>query len=302
MSHIIKGVDVSALPDQFNGCVAGRTLILDGDGPCYRAAATVKRLDTALRHFQQDMLTQLFLTKAQDIRIHLTACTSHKAGRFNIIAAKPYQGNRSGKAKPALLEPLRQAVAQPENWLPEYTVVMHHILEADDGMMQDAYRLKEQGVIWSDDKDLRMTPYPYWEKERGVLLPSEPFGWLQPKFTPSGTGKLIGQGPLFFWAQMLMGDQADHIQGVKLYEGKKCGPATAYEALRHAKGIHEAADIVLDAYRVIDQNPLPEGWLLWLLRWPGDNFWDYVTSLNISDSNARYLDQCRSREWFKTGD
>ena len=48
---IVQGVDISALPDQFQSAVPGRTLIIDGDGPCYVAAATVKRLDTALRNF-----------------------------------------------------------------------------------------------------------------------------------------------------------------------------------------------------------------------------------------------------------
>lgn len=297
---IIKGVDVSALPDQFQGRIAGRTLILDGDGPCYVASATVKRLDTALRHFQQAVLTQMFLTKAEFCRVHLTASSSHKAGRFNIIAAKPYQGNRTGKSKPALLEPLRQAVARRENWLPEYDVEMHHILEADDGMIQDAYRLKEDGIIWSDDKDLRMTPYPYFDKKTGTVRDGEPFGWLQPSCTDSGTVKLLGQGPLFFWAQMLMGDTADNIQGVLRYNGKLCGPSGAYAALKDVKDIHEAANIVLDGYRVIDQNPLPEGWLLWLLRWDGDNFWEYLSEINVSAQNRVFLEDCRGRCWFKT--
>lgn len=300
---IIRGVDTTKLPDQFFGCVAGRTLILDGDGPCYVAAATVKRLDTAVRNFQQAMLTQLFLTKAQDIRIHLTASTSHKAGRFDVIAAKPYQGNRKGKNKPPLLEPLRQAVAQRENWLPEYTVVMHHMIEADDGMMHDAYVYKENGIIWSDDKDLRMTPYPYWCKEKGVILPGQAFGWLQPKFTPAGTLKLIGQGPLFFWAQMLMGDTADNVQGIKRLGGRLCGPDGAYKALapfEQGQDINAVANFVIDAYRQIDQNPLPEATLLWLLRWEGDSALAYIESLALTDENRRYIHECSTnRVWRK---
>ncbi len=295
-----RGRDLSHLPDQFQGCVQGRTLILDGDGPAYRAAATAKRLDTAIRRFQQDMLTQMFLTKSQDMRVHLTANTSHKAGRFLINAVKPYQGNRNGKNKPPLLEPLRQAIALRENWLAEYTVQMHHVLEADDGMMHDAYALKENGVIWSDDKDLRMTPYPYFDKDKGIVLAGEPEGWLTPKFTDAGNMKLIGQGPMFFWAQMLMGDQADNIQGIIRFKGKLCAPAGAYEALQGARTQHEAANIVLNGYREIDQNPLPEGWLLWLLRWPGDTFWGYVQSLEITDENRRFLDECSKRSWFRT--
>ncbi len=295
---IIRGVDTAKLPDQFHGFVQGRTLILDGDGPCYEVAATVKRLDTAVRHFHQKILTQMFLVKAENCLIHLTASGSHKAGRYNVKAIKPYQGQRKDKPKPALLEPLRQAVALRENWLPEYEVTLHHLLEADDGMIMDAYRLKEFGVIWSADKDLRMTPYPYWEASACTVMPGEPMGKLFLKATPSGTMKLLGQGPLFFWAQMLMGDTADHIAGLTKLHGKLCGPVAAYEYLQDVTSMHDAADRVLDAYRAIDQNPLPEGWLLWLLRWEGDNFWHYVTSLNISDNNRRYLDECSRRDWF----
>lgn len=301
---IVGGVDLSTLPDQFKGFVMGRTLILDGDGPCYVASATAKRLDTALRNFQQAILTQMFLTKSQRCNIHLTANTSHKAGRFNVIAAKPYQGNRNGKAKPPLLEPLRQAVAQREHWLENYHVTMHHVLEADDGMMHDAYELGEDGLIWSDDKDLRMTPYPYWCKEKGVVLPSQPFGWLQPKFTPSGTMKLIGQGPLFFWAQMLMGDTADNVQGIKRLDGKLCGPAATWTALQPFErlDIHAVANYVIGAYKEIDQNPLPEATLLWLLRWKDDSALKYIESLALTEENRRYIHECNQRIWYRTPD
>ena len=130
---LIQGIDVDSLPDQFEGYVQGRTLVLDGDGPCYVISSTVKRLDTAIRNYQQYILTQLFLTKSQDCRIHLTAKDSTKAGRYNVKAIKPYQGQRKGKDKPALLEPLREAIALPQNWLPEFEVLLHRELEADDG-------------------------------------------------------------------------------------------------------------------------------------------------------------------------
>lgn len=301
MGRVVRGVNVDALPPQFQGCVQGRTLIIDGDGPAYSISATVKRLDTALRRFQQEVLSLIFLTRAEDAIVHFTASKSHKAGRFQIKAVKPYQGQRSGKSKPPLLEPLRQAAALEENWLPEFRVVMNHILEADDAMMQDAYRLKENGIIWSDDKDLRMTPYLYWDRKTNTLQQSEPFGWLKMEYTPAGNPKLIGRGPLFFWAQMLMGDTADFIQGILRYNGRLCGPAAAYDILRNCADESEAANIVLSGYREIDQNPLPEGWLLWLLRWPGDNFWDYATSLNLTEENRSYLDECRSRDWFDAG-
>lgn len=294
----IKGVDLSALGDQFTGFVQGRTLIVDADGPAYVAAATVKTVGTAVRRFQQNILTQMFLTKSQDAILHLTSSTSAKAGRFNIVAAKPYQGQREGTAKPALLEVTRQAVAQSHNWLPEYTVVMNHIVEADDAMMMDAYRLKEHGLTWSADKDLRMTPYPYWDIAQGRIVYPDGFGTLHVEYTPAGKMKLLGYGKRFFWAQLLMGDTADNIAGITRLDGKLCGPDGAYKFLKDIHGENETANAVLAAYARNKQNILPEGWLLWLLRWEGDTFWNYLTELNLTLENQAYLAWCNTQHWF----
>lgn len=295
---IINGVDTSKLGDQFEGFVPGRTLILDGDGPAYVAAATSKTLPTAVKRMQQAILTHMFSTGAEHARVHLTAQTSAKAGRYNVIAAKPYQGQREGKAKPALLESTRQAIANPEHWLPQFEVIMHHVLEADDGMMQDAYIYKENGIIWSEDKDLRMTPYPYWERKVGKIVVPGTYGSVYMDATPSGTAKCLGYGRAFFWAQMLMGDTADNIQGVKTLDGKLCGPVGAYAALAGAKSEDEAANIVISAYRAIDQNPIPEGWLLWMLRHTGDTFWQYLEEVRLSEANRAFVNDCVSRPWF----
>ena len=294
---IVQGVDISALPDQFQSAVPGRTLIIDGDGPCYVAAATVKRLDTALRHFQQEILKRMFLAGASDCRIHLTARDSDKHGRFRVKAGKPYQGNRKGKGKPPLLEPLRELVADNSTWLDDYSVLMHRELEADDGMIQDAYRLGEHGVICSEDKDLRMTPFPYYEIDRGQVMPSQTVGWVSIKHTPSGTPKLTGQGPLFFWAQMLMGDTADNVQGVARYNGKLCGAVGAFDVLKDVRCTHDAANLVLDAYREINQNAVAEGWLLWLTRWHKDNVIQYMRELNLTPANRDFIEDCVLRDW-----
>lgn len=294
---IVQGVDISALPDQFQSAVPGRTLIIDGDGPCYVAAATVKRLDTALRNFQQEILKRMFLAGASDCRIHLTSRDSDKHGRFRVKAGKPYQGNRKGKSKPPLLEPLRELVADNSTWLDDYSVLLHRELEADDGMIQDAYRLGENGVICSEDKDLRMTPYPYYEIDRGQVQPSQPVGWVSIKHTPSGTPKLTGQGPLFFWAQMLTGDTADNVQGVARYNGKLCGAVGAFDVLKDVRCIHDASNIVLDAYREINQNAVAEGWLLWLTRWHKDNVIQYMRELNLTPANRDFIEDCVLRDW-----
>ena len=302
MSIVIKGLDLSKVKAQMQDMSrlkAGRTLILDGDGPAYRAAATSKRLDTAVRRFQSAVLTELMMTGCSSATVHLTHRTSHKNGRHHVIATKPYQGNRKGKNKPQLLELLRDEMAKRENWLPEFTVDMHYTIEADDGMIIQAHQLKEDGVIWSDDKDLRCTPYLFYEQAEGCVHGVEPHGYVEAKFTPAGTLKASGRGPVFFWAQLLMGDTADNIAGIQRLDGKLCGPAGALSVLGSIKHRDEAANIVVDAYRAIDQNILAEGYLLHLLRNPRDHVRDYILSHELSDKNKQFVLDCDEREWFK---
>lgn len=293
------GVDLSTLPAQYDKAVQGRTLILDGDGPAYEKAATVKRLDTAIRNYQLDVLKRMFMARCDSCTVHLTARDSDKNGRGRVLAVKPYQGQRKGKPKPPLLEPLREAMADNSNWLPEFSVVLHRALEADDGMMQQAYILGENGVIDSADKDLRMTPYPYYETDRGEVMPSQPEGFVKLKHTPSGTPKCLGQGPLFFWAQMLMGDQADHVQGILKYNGKLCGAVGAYDLLKDITTVNDAANLVIDGYRAINQNVIAEGWLMWLLRSSDDNVYKYMKSLALSPANLDFVEDCVRRNWCK---
>lgn len=278
----------------------GRTLLIDGDGPLYAVAATVKTMATAIRRAQQRILELIFLAEAEDARVHLTASISHKAGRFAVKAAKPYQGNRDGKVKPPLLEPLREAMAREENWLPEFTVVMHYVNEADDGLIMDAYRLGSLGVMWSQDKDLRMTPGPYFEIERGLVMAGAEFGRIEVGYTPGGDAKPQGQGIKFFWWQMLMGDSADNVQGLARLEGKRVGLVRAYDFLKDIHHPDDVANAVIGAYRQINQNPIPEAYLLWLLRSPHDDPVDHLRGYALSPENRDFLEDCYGRDWYTT--
>ena len=102
---------------------------------------------------------------------------------------------------------------------------------------------------------------------------------------------------VFFWAQMLMGDQADNIQGLAPAPGKTraCGPAKAFKLLEGANEA-DAARIVLDCYRELGQDPLPEAHLLYLLRHPDDNVLEYLNGLDLLPELKRYLEDCRARD------
>jgi len=297
---IINGVDTDALPaDDFAvPSQSGKTLIIDGDGPAYVAAATVKTVATGLRRFQSSILEQIFLADCSDGEVFLTHEECTKAGRFNVIGVKPYQGQRDSGAKPPLLSQVREA-AYEDGAMDEFDVHMETVVEADDAMIMLAYHLGEKGVVRSDDKDLRMTPYPYYDIKRGVVMPSDPFGELWIDETPSGQKKLLGRSLKFFWAQMVMGDTADNVKGLLKYKGKNIGPVDAHKLLDPITDIEALANTVIDAYREIDQNPLPEAWMLWLLRHPKDNVWLYLNELPWSAANAKYLAECVRRPWFK---
>lgn len=294
------GISRAKIKDEFEGAVAGRTLILDGDGPAYRAAATSARLDTAIRKYQTAMLTEMFLTQSQYLTVHLTASDCDKNRRCKILAAKPYQGNRSGKAKPSLLEPLRQAMAQPCNWLPDWQVNFHRDVEADDAMIIQAHQLKDDGVVWSDDKDLCLTPYLYWDQELGIVesLASNPVGYLVRKYTPAGHLKIWGRGVKFFWCQMLMGDSADNVQGITRLDGKLCGKDGAYQALVNLNTESELSNFVVSKYRENNQNVLAEAWLLWLLRSPKDSAYIYLTQCGLNSENLSFVHTCAKESWF----
>lgn len=291
------GIDLDSVEEDFKGCIAGRTLIMDGDGPAYRAAATTKSLPAAIRKYHSDMLTQMFMTESEFITVHLTASGGDKNGRGRVLAAKPYQGNRKGKDKPPLLEPLRRALTLPENWLPNMTTRLHFDIEADDGMIIEAYQLKEDGVIWSDDKDLRLTPYLYYEQKLGIVTGPETPGHIRKAFTPAGQLKIEGRADKFFWCQMLMGDTADNVQGIQKLSGKLCGPAMAYDALADIHTLPDIANFVVDSYRAINQNVLAEAWLLWLLRHPHDTAWIYLHECGLTQTNLDFVMDCAKRKW-----
>jgi len=291
-------VDIQAQPAMFEGAVTGRTLILDADSACYAATADVAQYATAIRRFTTLVYEAMFLTKADHCRAHLTPKGCIKNNRGRMLGVKPYQGNRQGKNKPPLLEMLRENASglfQPHENVEIYA---HYQYEADDAVMMDAYAI-EDAVVWSEDKDLLIVPCPLYDiKKHKITYIDNRFGYLDLRTTNGGKVKVTGRGTAFFWFQMLAGDTADNVKGILSYGGRLCGETTAYRLLKNITEESDAANLVLDEYRKINQNPLPEAWCLWLLRWAGDTCYEYITSLDLSDENRTFLEECYERKWF----
>lgn len=291
-----RGIDLSTLPRQFEPAVPGRTLILDGDGPAYRAASTVKTLPTALRRYVTLVLEAMYLANCDRVRIHLTAKGSHKAHRKHYPTVWPYQDKRSGKPKPALLEPLRELVYRaiqdghemiPANWWCE----LHSYWEADDGIIMDGVQYGDSCVVMSEDKDMRLTSAPYFEMSTGLTdYIDGRYGWVKEKYTDAGNLKVIGHGTKFFWAQMLMGDKADRVRGLEKLDGKLVGEAAALRFIMPIQDESEAANAVLQAYARNKQNPLAEAECLWLRRSHLDSAHRYLSELDLLPHLRQWID------------
>lgn len=291
------------LDNQFAVASSGATVLIDGDILAYNVTANVAKLSTAIRRFQQEVLKAVFLTGAERAIVHLTSSSGDKNKRKLIVADLPYQSNRAGKAKPPLLEALRVSMSKESNWLDMFECYLWEDMEADDALMIDAYRLKDKGIMYSVDKDLRQTPHPYYEIKTGKLFPAlDGIGWVDLRYTEgsSGAGKLTGHGELFLWTQMLAGDKVDNVKGLRKAHGKNIGDTSAVAEMQGITDREEMIDKVMWLYSAIGQNPIPELWMLYLLQAPDKTAIDYLMELPMSIKMKKWIDKLlKEVKWLK---
>lgn len=292
------------LPEQFDGYVGGRILLCDADSTVYVAAATTSNLETAKTRFCSGVLTSKFLAQAQSVRVELTARECKKAGRYKLRGVKLYQSNRDQDRKPGLVEPLRKAIGRNMFNVPageDWYVNLNFEWEADDTLIMDAWTIGvEDAVIYSADKDLRCWPGRFLDPyDNRVLEPCKGIGTLWWHETKSSRS-LIGHGPIFFWAQMIMGDAADAIAGLKKY-----GKEKAWEMLssyQESADESAVAELVLREYMKRGQNPWPEAYGLWLLRAPEYTFAAHLNTLTLSKELRAWLHKMMCEEWYADED
>lgn len=152
-----------------------------------------------------------------------------------------------------------------------YDCIVTNGIEADDAIgIAQTKALKEgyDTIICTRDKDLRAIPGWHYGWELGN----------QPSFGPryvDGLGSirlssdrksLKGEGLVFFYAQLLLGDPVDTIPGLGKY-----GPVKTFDTLSAATTEAEAYQAVLNAYRAVygdaaEAEILEQGQLLWMIR------------------------------------
>lgn len=155
--------------------------------------------------------------------------------RYEVAKARPYKGTRKNPKPFHFYNIIFYLMS-------EYDVVVSEDgLEADD-MMCIEQASRSDTVICSRDKDLRICPGHHFSWECGNQKAVGPvftdkIGWLQID------KKVIGYGLSFFYFQMLTGDTADNIPGLK---GK--GDVFAYKLLHELKTEKELFLAVKSAY------------------------------------------------------
>lgn len=192
--------------------------------------------------------------EADSHRVYLTGKGNF---REEVATLTPYKGNRTQVEKPVHYAACRE-------WFlnhPYTTLVEGQ--EADDELGIQQTRHGGRAIVASIDKDLRQIHGPHyeWHKDSKFNINAE-------------------ASDRWFWLQMLMGDSADNIPGIK-----GVGPKTADKLLAEAPDRQARADAVAKKY-LAQYGPDWKGWanevgiLLWIRREAGQvwNWDDYVNN------------------------
>lgn len=280
----IGGINLSELGAQLAPPPSTDTvLLLDADQHVYKAASTVKKLDTAIRRFYQLVLEDKFYTNAKTVRAYLTPSQNYKCGRFLLPTVKPYQEQRGSRQEIPLKGPLKDYLLAHPNEYAEHDIeiIFDPMQEADDLIIADSIEFGSRGLVSSFDKDMNLCRGPKWNPELGTVDTIEDaYGWFEYN---KEKGKVVSHGTSFFWVQMLMGDSADNVKGILKLNDKNCGPKGAYDFLSEFKTEAEAANAVVRAYAEINQNFLAEAECLWLRRSADDSAFKYIHPLLEGD-------------------
>lgn len=217
--------------------------------------------DTVIEKFEERLMLILELSLSEGEPILFL--TGDNNFRKEVAVSQPYKGNRK-QPKPFHYYNLKAYVQA------HYDCRMVDFLEADDLMSITQLELNAQGVdtiICSRDKDLRMIEG--WH-----------FGWevgKQPQYGPRYVDKIgeldldvkrkiVGNGLLFFYSQLITGDKTDNIGGIP-----KGGDVLAYNTLVGCSTELQMYEAVSRVY----EERIGEGWedymreqayLLWMVQ------------------------------------
>lgn len=165
--------------------------------------------------------------------------------REQIAVTVPYKGNRPGK-KPIHYDFLREHLHK--SW--EFLIIDG--MEADDAIAIKAAELGGDAIICSIDKDFNQVPgwkYNFVKREKYYVTPAE--------------------GLVNFYTQILTGDRADNIIGLR-----GIGPVKAGKLLEGCSTPQEFFNKVTEAYNGDTDKVIENARLLWLKRSLDEPLWE----------------------------
>ena len=219
------------------------------------------------------MIRKTIRSWARKSKCEYYALFLHGGGNFreDLIQHVDYKGNRVNLTKPLLFDKIKQFIIK------EYKVNMVEGIETDDMVCIKHWQAfkkckdirEDMGtVLVSIDKDLMQIPGWYlnpdkFDKPRWI----KPEGFLKLKRRPKKPSKLTGGGEVWFYAQMLLGDTADNIKGIK-----GMGPVGVHDLLKPLIGDPEALERAVWEYYKKQHGEDAWSWfvetgvMLWMLR------------------------------------
>ena len=187
------------------------------------------RVDNAIEEIMDN-------TSAGSCRVFITS-DKGDCFRYALATIKPYKGNRSLNGRPYHYEVVRAYLVDKHAAKTVYSI------EADDEILYTATIAPHKYILAVDDKD-------YWTytgdiynirtKLIGEYKYRNEYGGLE----LTEKRKLIGRGMSWFYAQMLLGDTADNIPGIK-----GIGDVKTYNLLKDVTSERVAHGIVMGIYK-----------------------------------------------------
>jgi DNA polymerase-1 len=219
--------------------------LLDADTMAYRAAAACEdETAVAACNTVDSIVTNALLSCDYADRwydqwqLFLTGDTNF---RKSIAVTAPYKGNRT-QPKPKHLKSVKKHLQK------HWKAVVADNEEADDLIAIEATKLQHLCCIISVDKDFKQIPthfYNYVKREHLFITPDEAIR--------------------FFYQQVLMGDSADNIIGIR-----GVGPVKAAKMLEEANTEVDMFNVCVEAYEGNVDRVVENGTLLWLRRIKGE--------------------------------
>ena len=234
------------------------TTLVDGDIVAYRAAcqkvecvhsdeypmgkrpATDKQCLVYLDSLMREILAECsFYNESKKFEVFITGKGNF---RYDIAKTAVYKGNRKDKPKPLGLKACRERLVKI--WGAECSEGE----EADDLIAIAAAKSGYRAVVASIDKDMLQIKGMHYNTRKRKFTHMDGFDGLH-----------------FFYKQILMGDSADNIIGLK-----GIGPVKAEDRLQGCRTEGDLWEAVVREYEGNEERVLENARLLWLRRYEGE--------------------------------